>query len=197
MSTEPQTPTALLHSWRGGDRQALDRLLPLLYEELSRIARGALRGERPNHTLQTRSLVHEAYVRLIDADVNVNDRAHFFALAGRMMRRVLTDHARGKLRAKRGGERVRVPLTDLPVAAEPALRLDAIELDAALTRLEAQDERRARVVELHFYAGMTFDEVAEALGIARNTVGRDLRVAKAWLRRELAAGAGHDEPAES
>jgi RNA polymerase sigma-70 factor (ECF subfamily) len=190
------TPTALLHSWRSGDQAALDRLMPVLYEELTRIAHGALRRERPGHTLQTRSLVHEAYLRLIDADVDFSGRAHFLALAARMMRRVLTDHARGKQRAKRGGDQVRVTLADVAAPAPSEEPLDAIQLDAALTRLEAQDSRRAQVIELHFYGGMTFDETAEALGISRNTVTRDLRVAKAWLRREL-TGSAHDHPAES
>jgi RNA polymerase sigma-70 factor (ECF subfamily) len=187
MPPDASTPTALLHAWRDGDREALDRLMPIIYDELARMAKTALRGERPGHTLETRSLIHEAYLRLIDANVDVNGRAHFLALAARTMRRVLTDHARGRQRDKRGGaDRVRVSLTGIP-APEPEDRLDAIDLDAALVKLEAQDERRARVVELHFYGGLSFDETAEAMGLSKNTVGRDLRVAKAWLRRELAA----------
>jgi RNA polymerase sigma-70 factor (ECF subfamily) len=178
------TPTVLLQSWRGGDRAALDQLLPLVYDELARIASGALGAERRDHTLQTRALVHEAYLRLIDADVSVNDRAHFFALAARTMRRVLADHARSRHREKRGGERVRVPLTDLAVTV-PEASIDFLDLDEAIERLEAQDPRRARVVELHFFGGMNYEETAEAMGISAATVDRDLRLAKAWLRREL------------
>src|SRR5262245_33679399 len=180
----PDTPTALLKSWRNGDGGALDRLMPLVYDELSRVARGAMGGERRDHTLQTRALVHEAYLRLIDADVEWRDRAHFFAIAARTMRRVLTDHARQRQRVKRGGERMRVPLTDLP-SQEPGVSLDLLELDTALTRLEAQDVRLARVVELHFYGGLDYQETGEALGISKATVDRDLRLARAWLRREL------------
>jgi len=187
MASDPSTPTSLLHAWRHGDRDAFDRLMPLVYQELARMARGALRHERPDHTLETRPLVHEAYLRLIDADVDVSTRAHFLALAARTMRRVLTDHARARLRAKRGGPRERVPLTGIAAPAHDD-RLDALDLDVALERFEAQDERRARVVELHFYGGLTIDETAEALNLSRNTVGRDLRVAKAWLRRELGGG---------
>ena len=178
------TPTALLKSWRGGDRGALDRLMPLVYDELSGIARGALSAERPDHTLQTRALVHEAYLRLVDAEVDFVDRAHFFALAARTMRRVLTDHARARQRDKRGGDMIRVPLTDLP-APQPDSAIDLLQLDAALTKLEAQDERRARVIEMHFYGGLNYEETAEALGVSKATVDRDLRLAKAWLRREL------------
>ena len=170
------------------DGEALDRLIPLLYEELVRIARGAMSAERRDHTLQTRALVHEAYIRLVDADLALNDRAHFFALAARTMRRVLADHARHRGRDKRGGERIRVPLTDLPVA-QPDAAIDLLELDSALTKLEAQDARSARVVEMHFYGGLNHDEAAEALGVSRATVDRDLRLAKAWLRRELGLNA--------
>lgn len=181
------TPTALFKSWRSGDHGALDRLMPLVYDELSRIARSAMRVERKDHTLQTRALVHEAYLRLVDADVDINDRAHFFALAARSMRRVLADHGRRRQRGRRGGDLIRVPLTDLP-APQPDAAIDFIELDQALTRLEAQDARRGRLIELHFYGGLNHEEAAEALGISRATVDRDLRLAKAWLRRELGVG---------
>ena len=181
------TPTALLKSWCAGDREALDRLVPLLYDELSRIARGAMSVERRDHTLQTRALVHEAYLRLIDAGVEYRDRVHFLALAARTMRRVLADHARSRHRVKRGGPRIRVSLTDVAEQL-PDGGFDYIELDEALTRLEAQDERKARVVELHFYGGLDYDEAAEALGVSRATVSSDLRLAKAWLRRELGVG---------
>jgi len=176
------TPTALLTSWRGGSQDALNGLMAVLYDELARIARGAMGAERRDHTLQTRALVHEAYLRLIDADVEIRDRAHFLALAARTMRRVLTDHARARVRVKRGGARVRVSLTELPA---PGGAIDYLDLEHAMTRLETQDARAARVLELHFYGGLDYDETAEALGISRATVDRDLRLGKAWLRREL------------
>ncbi len=176
------SPTALLRSWRGGDAEALDRLMPLVYDELARIAHGALSAERRDHTLQTRALVHEAYLRLIDADVEIQDRAHFMALAARTMRRVLTNHARARQRVKRGGERVRISLTDLPAADAG---VDYLDLEAALTRLQAQDPRAAQAVEMHFYGGLDYDETATALGVSRATVVRDLRLGNAWLRREF------------
>jgi RNA polymerase sigma factor (TIGR02999 family) len=186
MAEPAGTPTTLLHAWRAGDREALDRLMPLLYDELSRIARGALSGERRDHTLQTRALVHEAYLRLIDVDIDWRDRAHFLALAARSMRRILTDHARARGRDKRGADPIRVDLAD--VEAAPAVAPVALlDLDNALIRLEAQDERKARLIELHFFAGMNYDETAEALAISPATVGRELRLAKAWLGRELKA----------
>ena len=126
------TPTALLKSWRGGDREALDRLMPLLYDELSRIAHGAMSGERRDHTLQTRALVHEAYLRLIDADIAWQDRAHFLALAARAMRRILTDHARKRHGDKRGGDQVRVALTDIAAAPAPDSAIDFLGLDEAM-----------------------------------------------------------------
>jgi RNA polymerase sigma-70 factor, ECF subfamily len=176
------TPTALLQSWRGGDDAALERLIPLVYDELARIARGAMSAERRDHTLQTRALVHEAYLRLVDADLELTDRAHFLALAARTMRRVLTDHARSRHRDKRGGHQVRVPLADV---AAPEAAIDLLELDEVLTRLEAQDPRHARIIEMHFFGGLNHDEAAAALGVSRATIDRDLRMAKAWLRREL------------
>jgi RNA polymerase sigma-70 factor (ECF subfamily) len=178
------SPTFLLRSWRDGDRGALDRLMPLVYDELSRIARGALSGERRDHTLQTRALVHEVYIRLIDADVEWKDRAHFFALAARAMRRILTDHAKGRARAKRGGNPVRVELADIAVAT-PGISVEFLDLENALEKLAIQDERCAQLVELHFYGGLDYDESAEALGISPATVGRELRLARAFIAREL------------
>ena len=179
------TPTALLKLWRGGDRAAFDRLMPLVYDELSRIARGALAREQPDHTLQTRALVHEAYLRLIDADVAWTDRAHFFALAARTMRRILTDHARSHGRVKRGGNPIRVELSDVAAAVPADSGVDLLDLETALDKLAELDTRRAQLVELHFYGGLNYDEAAEALGISPATVGRELRVARAFLAREL------------
>ncbi len=182
------SPTVLLRLWRDGDGGALERLIPLVYDELSRVARGAMGGERRDHTLQTRALVHEAYLRLIDAEIDWRDRAHFFAVAARTMRRVLTDHARRRVRQKRGGDQVRVDVTEI-ASPDSGRGIDIVALDDALVRLEAQDARRARVVELHYYGGLDYEEAAEALGISKATVDRDLRLAKAWLRRELQAAA--------
>jgi len=179
------TPTALLKLWSGGDRDAFDRLMPLVYDELARIARGALSGEQPDPILQTRALVHEAYLRLIDADVEWTGRAHFFALAARAMRRILTDHARSRGRVKRGGDPVRVELTDSAAVTPATSRVDLLDLETALEKLARLDERRAQLVELHFYGGLNYDEAGEALGISPATVGRELRVARAFLAREL------------
>ncbi len=180
----PPNATALLRSWRGGDRDALDRLLPLVYHELSLAARRALAGERAGHTLQTRALVHEAYLRLIDADVNYQDRAHFLAIAARTMRQVLVDHARARGRDKRGGGAVKVDLDDVILAA-PEVSFDVIALHEALDRLSAIDARKAQLVEMHFFGGLNQEEAASALGVSLRTIERDLRVAKAMLRHDL------------
>ena len=180
MSGDRRTTTVLLQAWRGGDRDALDRLLPVVYDELSGLARRALHGERSGHTLQTRALVHEAYLRLVDADISFHDRAHFIAIAARTMRRVLVDHARARRREKRGGGAVRLDLdkVDLPAPDEG---LDILDLHEALERLA--------IVELHFFGGMSYDETAEAVGVSAATVDRELRLAKAWLKVELGESA--------
>lgn len=182
----PTQVSELLLTWRTGDRGALDRLIPLVHEELRRLAEQCMRGERPGHTLQPTALVHEAYLRLVDSDVAWQDRAHFFAVAATTMRRVLVDHARAKGRAKRGGH---------PVSLEDSLLVapdradDFLVVNDALDRLAAQDARAARVVELHYFGGLTYEEAAEALGISAATVDRDLRFARAWLHRALVDGA--------
>ncbi len=174
--------TALFLSWRGGDRSALDKLLPLVYDELSRIAHRALAGERDSHTLQTGALVHEAYLRLINAEVAFQDRAHFLAVAARTMRHILVDHARKRLRGKRGGGLERVEIDNVP---EPELPFDVLALHDALERLAAIDDRKAQLVELHFFGGLEQEEAAAALGISLRTVERELRSAKALLRHDL------------
>jgi RNA polymerase sigma factor (TIGR02999 family) len=183
MSAAPETPTGLLRSWRGGSRDALDRLLPLVYDELASLARRALSGERAGHTLQTRALVHEAYLRLIDADVDWQDRFHFLAVAARTMRRVLVDHARAKRRHKRSGVRVELD-ESLPEAERP---LDVLTLHEALERLAGFDERKSRIVELHYFGGLTHEETAGATGLSPATVDRELRLARAWLKHDLGA----------
>ncbi|MGH7701170.1 MAG: sigma-70 family RNA polymerase sigma factor [Gemmatimonadales bacterium] len=187
--TGPGEVSGLLLAWRSGDRAALDRLMPLVYDELHAIAARHLRGEGSGHTLQTTALIHEAYLRLIGADVRWEGRVHFFAVAARIMRRILVDHARARGRAKRGGGVRPVSLEDgLTVVPEPSA--DIIALDEALQRLSAFDERKGRAVELHYFGGLTYEETAVALNVSPATVDRELRLAKAWLYRELGAKGG-------
>ncbi len=181
--------TQLLHRWRDGDSAALDELTPVLYNELRRIASGQLARERRNHTLQSTEIVHEAFVRLIGTDVPWQDRAHFLAVAARIMRRLLVDHARARGREKRGGDLARVTLQPSDAWSAPVSE-DLLTLDGALSRFAVQDERAASAVELHHFGGLTYDEAAEALGVSPATVKRDLRVARAWLRREMTGAAG-------
>ena len=174
----------LLHEWRGGDRGALDRLIPLVYAELHRMAEQCFQGERAGHTLQPTALVNEAYLRLLGSAVAWKDRAHFFAVAATTMRRVLVDHARARGRLKRDAR---------PVSLEESLLVapdradDLLVVDDALDRLAARDGRAAKVVELHYFGGLTYEETAEALDVSAATVDRDLRFARAWLHRELGA----------
>jgi RNA polymerase sigma factor (TIGR02999 family) len=185
-SSTPHTEVSqLLLAWRHGDAAALDRLLPLLYDELHAIARRQMQGERDDHTLQTTALIHEAYLRLVGADVAWEGRVHFLAIAARTMRRILVDHARARGRAKRGAGGEAVPFEDAAVAS-PDRPPDLVALDEAIARLSALDERKARVVELHYFGGLTYEETAAALGVSAATVDRELRLAKAWLYRELA-----------
>jgi RNA polymerase sigma factor (TIGR02999 family) len=180
--------TRLLIDWRSGNQAALDELLPLVYNELRRLAQARLRNEPQGHTLQATALVHEAYVRLVDLDrLTLSDRTHFFAVAARMMRQVLVDHARRKRSDKRGGGATRLTLDGVSAAATAhPLDVDVIDLDSALVELAALDERMARVVELKFFVGLTLEETAEALAVSHATVERDWAVAKAWLFRRLA-----------
>ena len=176
--------TRLLLAWRAGDETALARLTPLVHNELLRIARGCMRGERARDSVQATALVHEAYLRLVDTQhMNWQNRAHFLAMAARLMRRVLVDLARARQYKKRGGGAIRVSFTDaLPV---PDKAHDLIALDDALSALAEFDERRSRVVELRFFAGLTVEETAAVLRISPDTVMRDWKLARTWLRREL------------
>jgi len=184
------TVTELLLAWRAGDEPALARLTPLVHDELQRIARRCLRGERAGHSLQATALVHEAYVRLIDArQVDWQNRAHFLAMAARLMRRVLVDAARRRGYQKRGGDAVRVSLTGALRAAEKSH--DVVALDDALRTLAAMDPRRSEVVELRFFGGLSVAETAAVLAISPETVMRDWKLARAWLRRELEDAAPH------
>jgi RNA polymerase sigma factor (TIGR02999 family) len=181
--------TELLHAHAAGDRDALDRLLPQVYDELRRIAGARLRRERPDHTLHSTDIVHEAFMKLMPLErIDWRDRAHFYALASRAMRNVLVDHAERRGTAKRGGGYVAVPLEEIPQAVERPLE-DLIALSRALDELERIDERQARVVECRFFGGLDIDETAEALGISPATVSRDWSFARAWLHRSLGAAA--------
>ncbi len=179
--------TQLLHRWSAGEAQALDRLTPLVYEQLHALARRHFRGESAGHTLQPTALVNEAYQMLVGVDVEFQDRHHFLALASRMMRRVLVNHAHARNASKRGGGALHVTWTeDLP-SNDSALEADILSLDAALDELERFDERKARALELHYFAGMTYAEMAEVLEVAESTVHSDLRISKAWLFKRLEA----------
>jgi RNA polymerase sigma-70 factor, ECF subfamily len=185
MSPESSTNvTEMLLEWRGGNEQALEQLMPLVYDELRRLAGRYMRSERREHTLQATALVNEAYIRLVDMKVSWQDRAHFFAVAARLMRRLLVDHARAHHRAKREGDAAKVSLEDaMEVSSGPTVNVLAV--DEALTRLAEFDPRKSEILELRYFGGLNNDEVAEALGVSRATVQRDLRLAKAWLIREL------------
>jgi RNA polymerase sigma-70 factor (ECF subfamily) len=185
--TSPLVPdvTGLLLSWRKGDAEALDRLVPLVYDELRRVARRHLGREQPGHALQATALVHEVYLRLVDVDrLTLKNRTHFFAVAAKLMRQILVDHARRQHADKRGGGVTMVSLEDASPAAQPQ-SVDVLALDQALEALSAIDPRQCGVVELRFFAGLDIDEAAEALGISSATVEREWALAKAWLHRRL------------
>ena len=175
----------MLIEWREGDAAALDRLMPLVYAELRRLAQSYLNRERSDHTLQATDLVHEAYLRLVDkTHPRWRDRIHFFAVAAQLMRRILVDHARGVRSQKRGGEAVKLPLELLgDIAVQRAD--DMVALDDALKALEANDPRKGRIVELRFFGGLTIEETARFLGVSTATVITDTRTARAWLHSEL------------
>lgn len=180
----PANFTQLLSEWRSGDPQALDRLTPLVYEELRRLARSYMRAERGSHTLQATAVVHEAFLRLVQANVTLQDRAHFFALVSRLMRRVLVDHAKSRSRVKRNAG-VRETLTDDTPQTAMSMEVDVIALDCALENLVQLDARLAQVVELHYFGGMTYEEIAASSGSSASTVHRDIRLARAWLLSQI------------
>ena len=185
-----QDVTALLKVWSGGDRQALERLMPLVYGELRKLAASYLRTERPDHTLQPTALVHEAFLRLVDQrSVDWASRAHFFGIAAQMMRRILVDHARKRHAAKRDATRYRV-VTALAEEPEPDQGPELLALDQALDGLSELDPRQARIVELRFFAGLTVEETAEVVQISTATVKREWRTARAWLKREIGLETG-------
>jgi RNA polymerase sigma factor (TIGR02999 family) len=186
----PGDVTSLLLDWSRGHADALEKLMPVVYEELRRLAKAHLGRERREHTLQPTDLVHEAYLKLVDQrHVDWKNRAHFFAVAARVMRRVLVDHARARLAQKRGGGAVRVTFDETLPIDTPNADVTLLALDDALTELGTLDARQARTVELRYFAGLTVDEAAEALGVSGMTVKRDWTVAKAWLKLRLEGAA--------
>jgi RNA polymerase sigma factor (TIGR02999 family) len=175
----------LLQAWREGDADACDRLVPFVYAELRRLARAQLRRDPAAVSLQPTALVHEAYLRLVKAEVDWQDRTHFMSVAARVMRRILVEHARARQARKRGGDDTRVTLSTPIEAPSQPDPVDVLLLDEALNRLQAYDPRQAQVVELSYFGGMTYPEVGATLGISEASVHRSLRHARAWLRREL------------
>lgn len=185
MGDAPHDVTVLLSRWSQGDRQALDDLTPLVYNELRRLAKSYLRRERSDHTLEGTALVHEAYLRLIDQrQVEWRNRNHFFALAAELIRRILVDHARARVAAKRGGSSFKLSLDEAMAPAEEK-DLDLVALDDALQALARTDTQQSRIVELRYFGGLTIEEAAEVLEISPATVKRDWAMAKAFLKREM------------
>jgi RNA polymerase sigma factor (TIGR02999 family) len=178
----------MLIDWSKGDRGALDKLTPFVYDELHRLARHYMRRERPGHTLQTSALINEAYVRLVDQNVAWQNRAHFFGIAARLMRQILVDHARAHQYAKRGGGDAQKVSLDEAANLAQGRAAELVALDDALKSLAAFDAQQARIVELKFFGGLTIEETAEVLGISHATVERDWSVARAWLRRQMTNG---------
>jgi len=185
MAPSSQQVTQLLVAWGGGDRAALEELMPLVYEELRRLAHRCMSRERPGHTLQTSALVDEAYLRLVDQqNIRCHDRAHFFGIAARLMRQVLVDYARKRRYAKRGGDARRVSLDEAVIVSKERAA-DVVALDDALKHLAEIDPRQSQIVELRFFGGLSIEETAEVLAVSPGTVMRDWTLAKAWLRREI------------
>jgi RNA polymerase sigma-70 factor, ECF subfamily len=178
--------TGLLRAWSRGDQAAFDQLAPVVYAELRKIARGYMVHESPDHTLQATALVHEAYLRLIDLpNVGWKDRAHFFAVSAMMMRRILVDRARARVTEKRGGALALLQLDEIPEVGSWRAH-ELVALDDALTGMAKMDPRKAKVIELRFFGGLSVEETAEVLKISPQSVMRDWKLAKAWLQRELA-----------
>ena len=190
MQAQPaQDVTAILRAWTGGDDKALDRLLPVVYQELHRTAQAYMRRERSGHTLQTSALVNEVFLRLVDIhQVEWHDRVHFLTMAAQLMRRILVDHARRRGYRKRGSGERPVPLDELAIVS-PDCGSHFVEVDDALNALSRRDARKAKVVEMRFFGGLSVEETAAALNVSTQTVLRDWSLAKAWLRREMTAGA--------
>ena len=189
MNADSSHPVSeLLVRWRGGDQEALQALLPLVYDELRRLAHHHLKAERDGHTLQSTALVHEAYLRLVDHEpLRLDNRAHFFAVASHLMRQILVDYARKRRAAKRGGDDLTLTL-DEAIALPRKRELDLVALDDALNKLAAMDARQSRIVEMRFFGGLSIEEMADALDISSATVERHWRIARVWLFQELSDG---------
>jgi RNA polymerase sigma factor (TIGR02999 family) len=185
-SQSPPEITQMLRAWSDGNREVANALVPLVYDELRRQARRHLRRERAGHTLQTTALVNEAYLKLIDQhSLDCESRTHFFAIAATLMRRILVDHAKTKLRRKRGGSAIRITLEEPMLASTEDANTDLLWLNEALEKLFELDEQQARIVELRYFSGLNIDETAAVLKLSEATVNRDWKMAKAWLRHEL------------
>ena len=188
-SRQAMDTTGLLHSWSNGDRDALNQLTPRVYDQLRRLAGRYMQNESPARTIQATALVHEAYLRLVDvSDVDLRHRGQFFAITARIMRNILLDNARARAAAKRGGQQARVNLDEIPDVSDRGGR-DLLALDDALTALAAVDPRKAQVIELRFFGGLSVEDTAAALNVSAETVMRDARAARAWLGRELSGTA--------
>jgi RNA polymerase sigma-70 factor (ECF subfamily) len=196
MEPAPASITRLLHQSQGGNKAAFDELIPVVYDQLYRLASRRLSSERQGHTLRTTEIVNEAYLRLVDSDVDWNDRAHFYAIAAQTMRRILIDYAKSRNRGKRGGEFEKVPLDSAFELGSPSAS-NLLEVNEALERLSATDARKGRIIELIVFGGLTYDEAAAALGISAASLHRELKLAKAFLYRELTAQAPSAKPAAS
>jgi len=192
MESATHQVTKLLEKWSGGDEAALEQLMPLVHDELHRLAHHHMRKESPGHILQTSALINEAYLRLVDQpQIRFENRAHFFGIAARLMRRILVDDARKRNSAKRGGSMIQVPLDEASATvADQAANVAA--LDDALQRLEEIDKRQGQIVELRFFGGLTTEEIAEAMGLSEAKVRREWALARTWLRRELRRGGDRD-----
>jgi RNA polymerase sigma factor (TIGR02999 family) len=183
MAPEQRQVTKLLREWSAGSKEALDQLMPLVYDQLRRLAGRCLAAERPDHTLRATALVNEAYLRLVDSGMDFQGRVQFFAVAAKVLRHILVDHARTRNRQMRGGGAQKLTLDEAILVTDDQPGL--VELDEALERLSARDRRKGEVVELLYFGGLTYDETAAALGISAATVHRELRMAKAWLQCEM------------
>lgn len=193
MESSPNEVTRLLLNWSQGDRASLDKLVPLVHDELRRLARHFMRQERAGHTLQTIALVNEAYIRLIDQrSVRWQNRAHFFAIAAQLMRRILVDHARSRRYAKRGGDARQVSFDEAAIVS-PERSTELVAIDDALTGLAAHDPRKSQIVELRFFGGLNIEETAEVMGISPTTVQREWRSAKAWLYQAIREGTDSED----
>jgi RNA polymerase sigma factor (TIGR02999 family) len=189
MEKDPHEVTQILEEWRAGNDSASERLFPLVYDQLRRQARKHLNRERADHTLQPTALVHEAYLKLVDQTApTIENRAHFFAFASRVMRQILVDHAREHKAEKRGGAAQRLSLADIDLLPHQGAA-DMLELDQAMRKLEAIDQRKCRVVDMRFFGGLKESEIAEVLGVTEKTVRRDWQFAKLWLYREMSGAA--------